>query len=435
MIWGVSVFSLAIGFKGSIAAILNYAFVCTFLGNAGPFEYHYDHTVVCISFLLMLVNHCNALSVDNLLKRSKKIPVYSIETLAIPFLGIGLIYFDSIFHKFDQVTWQNGLGIWLPASLPPYTWLPANFLQPLLNQKLLVIALSHGTLLFESIMIFLMLVPKTRILVAIVGMLLHIGIFVAFPIPIFAFGYISIYLLLLPERWFTQIESWIEAKLISAFPLPKTPQIKTGKYHSRLEAMRYSALLLSLVTIPAFQATHIVTNSPIGFKLFKNTSVYEGSKSFIESNYVILRDFLGVTPHSVFVDGHYRGYEHAIAIADGTDIRNSQLLPTMTLNGQSGKFQTGRTWAHWAFRTNSAGKLDMKVLENGLKSWVHFWIRNSGITSREFTVFAAHVSVPTQWSRDALLERSNPNWQIAGKLTKQGDEFIIDLIDIEEVIK
>src|SRR5690606_40702502 len=81
-------------------------------------------------------------------------PAQTVSVLAyyLPLLmGIGFVYFDSLFFKYTSHLWLNGLGMWLPASMPQAVLFDISFL---LNIKFLVIALGYITLIFETIFLF-----------------------------------------------------------------------------------------------------------------------------------------------------------------------------------------------------------------------------------------------------------------------------------------
>lgn len=215
IIWGVWVtvlMMLIIGFKTRLAAVLNYVFVLAFIVHNNFYEYHMDYSYAGISFLMMIVPLSNSLSIDRLLlklKYSSKNNEFSPPQITsklyyylLLLVGIGFVYFDSIFFKFSNVGWKNGLGMWLPASLPQITILEDQWL---LNQKYLIIGLGYLTIAFELFFPFLFWIKKIRIPFLIIGLGLHFGILVEFPIPFFALGVIAIYLLLLPLKYWDSI--------------------------------------------------------------------------------------------------------------------------------------------------------------------------------------------------------------------------------------
>src|SRR5690606_1157309 len=165
-----------------------------------------------INFLFIFLPISTTFSLDRLIlklkysnTRFRYIPSQTVSVLAyyLPvLLGIGFFYFDSVFFKFTSPLWLNGLGMWLPSSLPQAILVD---ISPLLNIKVLVIALGYLTLAFEAIFLFTFWRKKWRVPMLIIGVGLHLGILVCFPIPFFALGVIAIYLLMIPVSFWEKI--------------------------------------------------------------------------------------------------------------------------------------------------------------------------------------------------------------------------------------
>lgn len=111
------------------------------------------------------------------------------------YVAIGLVYFDSVFYKTTSSFWMEGLGMWRPASLPQFNLYGDNFS---LNSQWFSKFLGFTTLIFETVFIFLFWYRPFRIPFLILGIGLHLGILIFFPIPWFALGVIAIYFLLVP---------------------------------------------------------------------------------------------------------------------------------------------------------------------------------------------------------------------------------------------
>jgi len=212
LIWAISVFCLLIGFKTRFASILNYLMGMILIGNIASYEYHVFYTYMTVNFILIFMPVSQCLSVDRLLMKLKfstenneHLPSKKVSQLYyfLPlYLGIALVYFDSIFIKFSASSWLQGLGLWMPASLPmmahtTQTWL--------LNQKFVMLLFGYLTLVFETIYIFIFYRKSWRLLVFFVGFMFHIGILVVFPIPFFALTICALYLLMVPVSFWQKM--------------------------------------------------------------------------------------------------------------------------------------------------------------------------------------------------------------------------------------
>lgn len=206
-VWIGVIFFIIIGFQTRIFAIVSYVLSLVFFSTLSNYEYHMDYSYMGLNFLLMFLPTEKSLSIDNLrikLKYSNSRFYYNpdnrVSQLAysIPiFVGIAFVYWDSIFFKFTSPMWTSGLGMWLPASMPFATiWED----QWLLNQELLMKGLGYLVLIFETVFIFLFWFKPFRLILAIIGIGLHIGILLEFPIPYFALSVTFLYFLLLPIK-------------------------------------------------------------------------------------------------------------------------------------------------------------------------------------------------------------------------------------------
>ncbi|GAA0731602.1 hypothetical protein GCM10009430_43960 [Aquimarina litoralis] len=205
LMWMVFVFLLCIGLYTRVATIINYVFTVVFISTMKDYEYHMIYAYIGINLLLIFLPIQKELSLDLLRKKIEylnKGVLYKIEKVSkinylVPvFVAVGLVYFDAaVVYKMKSPMWLNGLGIWLPSSLPQITMTDAQWL---LNQEWLIKFLSNLTMIFEFVFIFLFWNKRFRYLLIVIGVGLHLGIFLIYPIPYFAIGYIILYLLLVP---------------------------------------------------------------------------------------------------------------------------------------------------------------------------------------------------------------------------------------------
>ena len=219
IIWMIVLVMICVGFYTRVAAIINYIFVLGFLNLRTSMEYHMDYIYIGISFLFIILPLSNSFSLDNLRFKyahsNTKLIVEPDNKIAafyyfLPvFLGIGLVYFGSIPYKIKSEVWLNGLGVWVPNSIPQ---LIINDTQWLLNNEFFIKLSGYVILLFEMVFVFLFFLKKFRIPLLIIGLVLHIGILFCYPIPFFAIGYITLYVLMLPVGLWDRLFVFFKAK-------------------------------------------------------------------------------------------------------------------------------------------------------------------------------------------------------------------------------
>lgn len=542
IVWMFVLLLLIVGKYTRIAAILNYLFIVFFLSPHVYFEYHMDYAYAGIGFLMTLFPIAQSYSLDNLSKRLKysntkqfykpedKVSVLYYYILI--FVGVGIVYLDSIFAKVNSESWMNGLGLWMPASLPQVTLIEPHWL---LNKKYLVLFLGYLTFAFEIVFPFFFWVKRFRVLFAIVGVGLHIGIFLIFPIPYFGLGVTALYALLLPNKfwdWVSEKLKFKKAKLTFFYDneCPLCARTKTiiqffdffgaidfksvqvyGFEHEALQEIPKDKLLADMHTvdgkekvrvgvdsyrkaflyIPLFFVLGILLYVPGIYHLAKKVYQYvaknrelerctEDSCGYTPPNFPIALDdilllknlkiqdlrvfglklmlvivvvlqvngrfgpatlkkissvsatlgkalepvqvgahvyatkLFGITPHGVFIDGHFEGQDFIHTLT-----YNGRMLPMIQGNGQPGPYLRGGSWVNYIFRVDKPfGTTDSPDLEKGLIRYSSFWLHKNGFKTddAEFDLIRKKVKVAFEWEKDRLKNNLATPWEKVGKL-------------------
>lgn len=210
--WAISVFFILCGVFTRTAALINYLLSAILIGSISSYEYHMFYAYMSVNFLLLFLPVERNLSIDRLFLKLKYSntrfnysPPTKVNVLSyyVPIVvGVAFVYFDSIFFKYSSEFWRGGLGLWLPSSLPQVVLWP---IEPVLDSKYLVLFLGYLTLIFESVFLFTFFRKKWRVPLLIIGIGLHIGILICYPIPFFALGMCAIYLLMVPVSFWEKL--------------------------------------------------------------------------------------------------------------------------------------------------------------------------------------------------------------------------------------
>ncbi|TDN37713.1 DUF393 domain-containing protein [Hymenobacter sp. UV11] len=208
LLWMATLVLLGLGLYTRPAALVNYGFALILFSSLKTYAYMMTPVYIGMSFLFLFLPISRRLSLDRLrLKlrysgpRFRYEPPTTVSQLAYyaPVLvGIGFVYFDSALYKLTSPLWLTGLGMWKPLSLPYET--PFNY-SYLLNQEVLVKFLGYLTLVFELVFLFLYPFRRYRPWLLLIGLGLHLGVLVSLPIPLFAVGFSSLYVLVVPAGW------------------------------------------------------------------------------------------------------------------------------------------------------------------------------------------------------------------------------------------
>jgi len=222
-LWGITAVFLAIGYHTQFSAISNYIFWIIF-ANFTPmqrdFDGGFDTFMIGVGFFLLFLPIDRSFSIDNLRKKLS-LNIYSLKpdlpktttilAYQIPVMVcLGFLYFDSVIHKLFAEHWRNGLGAWLPSSMPYY--ISAVDLGWLLNIEWLQKFIGYLILIFQFLFIFLFTKRHFRPVLLLIGIALHLGITITFNIYPFGLGMLFFYLLMVP------FSCWKKLKQVITLP-------------------------------------------------------------------------------------------------------------------------------------------------------------------------------------------------------------------------
>lgn len=221
--WAAVAMALVVGYRCQAASIANYLFWLIFV-NFTPmqrdFDGGFDLFMIGANFFLIFMPIDKAFAIDGLRKKlaapfvhysQYKQPEVTALAYYLPVaICLGFLYFDSVIHKMFAEHWRNGLGGWLPSSIPYY--ISAIDMSWLLNQEYLQKAIGYTIIVFQFTFLPLFHYRRLRPLFLLVGMGLHLGITLSFNIYPFGMGMLIFYALVVPFAWYRQIGEWLKAK-------------------------------------------------------------------------------------------------------------------------------------------------------------------------------------------------------------------------------
>lgn len=222
-LWAAVAACIVVGFRCQQALMANYLFWLIFV-NFTPmqrdFDGGFDVFMTGANFFLLFMPTDRAFSLDALRRKlaqpfthysSYSTPQVSALAYFLPvFVCMGWLYFDSVIHKMFAPQWRNGLGPWLPSSIPFYV--SALDLSWLLNIEWLQKTIGYTIIAFQWTFMFLFSFKKLRPIYFLVGCSLHLGIMLSFNIYPFGMGMLSFYALIMPFAWYRKIGDWLMAK-------------------------------------------------------------------------------------------------------------------------------------------------------------------------------------------------------------------------------
>jgi predicted DCC family thiol-disulfide oxidoreductase YuxK len=220
--WMVMAGCLILGYHTRRAALANYLFWVIFVVFTPmwqDFDGGFDQLMTSSSFLLIFLPAERALSLDTLRltwrystpgQRYQPPRTVSVLAYTLPLaISLGLLYLDSGLHKLSAEFWRNGMGAWLPATMP-YYMSPLD-MSPLLNIKPLEQLVGYAIIGFQLLFIFLIGFNALRIPLLLMGVAFHVGIILSLNIYPFGFAMLVHYLLLAPFDGWRRIGAWLRA--------------------------------------------------------------------------------------------------------------------------------------------------------------------------------------------------------------------------------
>jgi predicted DCC family thiol-disulfide oxidoreductase YuxK len=222
-LWAIIAVFIVIGYHCQFAIISNYIVWIVFV-NFTPmqrdFDGGFDLFMIGSNFFLIFMPLDKAFAMDALRQKlhtpfvhysNYKQPTVTVLTYYLPiFVCLGFLYFDSSIHKLFAPHWRQGLGAWLPSSIPYYVS-AINF-SWLLNIEWLQKTIGYTILIFQFSFIFLFFIKKLRFSYFLIGFMLHLGITLSLNIYPFGLSMLMFYPLVLPFHYYRKIAVKLQAK-------------------------------------------------------------------------------------------------------------------------------------------------------------------------------------------------------------------------------
>ncbi|MCK4842710.1 MAG: DUF393 domain-containing protein [Methylococcales bacterium] len=222
-IWAIVAIFITIGYHSQSSIIANYILWIVFV-NFTPmqrdFDGGFDLFMIGANLFMIFMPVSKAFSIDKLIYKLKTpFKHYSLHTkqdisllaYTIPVtICLGFLYFDSAIHKMFAEHWRNGLGAWLPSSIPYY--ISSLDMKWLLNNEILQKTIGYIIIIFQFTFIFLSHLKKLRPVYFLIGAGLHLGITLTFNIYPFGIGMLIFYSLIIPLSWYRKLGDILSAK-------------------------------------------------------------------------------------------------------------------------------------------------------------------------------------------------------------------------------
>ncbi|MCI0654815.1 MAG: hypothetical protein L0Y39_10110 [Methylococcaceae bacterium] len=532
-LWLLATALLIFGLYTFACSVANYFFWVLFVLISPmwrDFNGGFDQLMTSSSLILIFVHSERRFSLDNLrsqLKSADLAPKLVQDTRSpviyyylLVGVSLGLLYFDAAVHKLQSEIWMNGLGVWVPNTMPYYIS-PFDFDWFVNNRRLQELS-GYFLFVFQLSFLFICTRRLFRIPLLFFGLLFHFGIIVCLNIYPFGFGMLVHYILLAPFKWWTFVARKIEynspvlhtycnitnrASLRMALTLrhfdfrnfskfqfvatpDELPQIireehpdfrsftlasldrqnkgyegldgflekkyfwlvlfclrffdtvvllfaRSNRYaglwrrlnairSNRIASRQASDVKASSKSIYRFLAIVLIlqVNSTLYYGLlkrfgFNERSTVQGEIIREVSTYItsISHILFGITPHALYMDEHFSGYELIIAFTYIDSAGHENWVPFIAPDGRFISPNWGRVHSMWA-NVAMHPPFNQIVFERLAKKVTAFWAQKLGIGTRSsiFIIKSKPVQISYRWVKDLRKKNLNGNWSEFGTI-------------------
>ncbi|MDR6225754.1 DCC1-like thiol-disulfide oxidoreductase family protein [Desmospora profundinema] len=215
------------GYKGRIAAIVNFVFVWSLFTRNGIILDGGDNVMRILLVFLLFANTTAYFSVDRHLRQKRGIPaselsppgfshmrlsnlIHNLAILAC-IVQVCMMYLTSGFHKVMGEVWQNGTALYYILQVGEYTH--PFFRDLIFSSDFLIVTGAYATVLVQVAFPFLLFNRYTKY-VAMAGVIgMHLGIAVVMGLFTFSFIMIANQLLMLRDREYKKMIAFFDRRV------------------------------------------------------------------------------------------------------------------------------------------------------------------------------------------------------------------------------
>jgi len=172
----------------------------------------------------------------------------------------------------------------------------------------------------------------------------------------------------------------------------------------------------------------IQNNIPAKDKLNKIVAIpYENSKWF-------LKKYLGVTQHTVFLDEHFKGFNHIFKVVY-VGGQKEEIIPIVNDSGMSSGYNSGSIWCNVSFKVITTN-IEKDKIQKGIIPYLKYYINENKLKHSEFEFYVKEIETPNEWQKDFLKKQITKPWIKVGNCTIAKDSTTFYWNDrMQEILK
>jgi hypothetical protein len=412
-------FLMMLGFLTKYVSIANYVLIViiTFSNINFHTASFYDDLLKIGSFACIFLPVSRCFSIDSILNKENNRNTWKLNYTLLLFISLGLLYFASALTKLYSPIWQKGIGLWLPMVVPSNNITDWSFY--IADNIFVLKIISSIVVIWEFTFIFCLFIPATYPIIAILGILFHIGIAAFFPFPKISLGPIAFYSLFIPGYFWSRFNINIPSTGNSVLTIKNS----FVKYTYRKQLfISFAVFLLGMqLFVSAYKFYYKGQDKEKQYKRLTQQSK-EGYRFSLKPSKAI-RTFWGINGRGLFLDQSFTGKKNTYAIIYKNKSGDWEWLPYFNYRGMPGEYNRNMAWAKNTFQLISlpANGFD----ENGLKLFTAFWARknNLNLDSIQFRILVKEISYPTEFEEGCRLKLERQPWETHGFVTWSDNRF------------
>lgn len=175
-----------------------------------------DQVMLIFTAYLFFARSDAAISVSRLLriragKEGVDAPLIAIWPQRMMQLQVSIVYLSTFLNKAPGQTWEHGIAAYLPYMVREFHRFRVPFMDP--HHLWFIELVTYSTLAIEFMLGTLVWVPRLRLKILTLGVLLHLGIEYSMNIPLFAFLMMASYLSFLKQTDLAVFRKWLKRRL------------------------------------------------------------------------------------------------------------------------------------------------------------------------------------------------------------------------------
>lgn len=126
--------------------------------------------------------------------------------------------------------------------------------------------------------------------------------------------------------------------------------------------------------------------------------------------------YFGITHHAVFLDGHFRGYNHIIKVEYITNNNETIHVPILRDNGMTDDMVSGIIWRNISFNVVTP-RVEKQKFEKGIVPYLAYFSNKQPqkLPDGKFVFYVKEIDIPQDWEKDFLQKQMAKPWIKAGE--------------------